>query len=181
MWIRPATLADAAAVAGLLSLLRDDYPTTDAERFISDDNRACFVAEEDERLVGAATAVILTANEALPRAHTSLVAQLQLASSLAILNDNVVVPTARRHGIGSRLVSVRLDWARAQNIDDVICEAWVYPDGSTPAASLLRRNGFALVAEVADYWKLESVEQGYSCAICGTPCRCACALFRRSL
>jgi len=100
--IRKATTADAGAIAGLLTQL--GYPTTSAQvparldRLTGDGRAAVFVAQHEGRVIGLATAHVLSV--------------LNRNRDVAWLTALVVDATARKSGIGRALVEAVESFAR---------------------------------------------------------------------
>ncbi len=87
-----------------------------------------------------------------------------------------VDPACRRRGVGGRLTSASLDWMRQQGCDVAVTISWLSgrPDSSLP---LFRGLGFREGRTVERFYERESVEQRWSCPVCGRPCRCSAAFF----
>ncbi|MDA8092831.1 MAG: GNAT family N-acetyltransferase [Betaproteobacteria bacterium] len=89
----------------------------------------------------------------------------------------VVVDAAyRRQGVGLLLGRAAL----ARHPDKAwLSVAWI-SGSEIPADRLLRRIGFAPSCRVREYWLEDSLKRGFTCPICGHPCRCDAMLYRRT-
>lgn len=87
-----------------------------------------------------------------------------------------VDPAWRRRGIAGRLTVTSLEWMRELGCDAAVTISWLSgrPDSSLP---LFRRLGFHEGTTVERFYERESLEQGWSCPVCGRPCHCAATFF----
>ena len=126
--VRPAEATDADAIADVIAAVEPELLVAQIGR----DERS----ERIRGLVEARQNVWFVAD-----ADGSIVGELGLAlgepapASLGLS----VLPTWRRRGIGSALLSHALEWARENAVHKVAAD--VFPE-NTPALSLLRKHGF---------------------------------------
>jgi GNAT superfamily N-acetyltransferase len=95
-------------------------------------------------------------------------------SSLGVARD------WRGKGGGSAVLDAQIQWVAAQGCDLAVSIAWM---SNRPPMShqMLERRGFACLAEVPEFYFVESVRYGWSCPSCGGHCRCAARLYVRRL
>jgi GNAT superfamily N-acetyltransferase len=87
-----------------------------------------------------------------------------------------VDPDHRRHGIGVRLATASLEWMRERGCVWAVTVSWRSGrDGSS--AGLFRRLGMTEGPTVERFYLDESLREGWSCPVCGRPCKCAATLF----
>lgn len=88
----------------------------------------------------------------------------------------VVEPSRRRHGLGTRLATVSLDWMRERGCTSAVTLSWLSGrDGSS--AGLFRRLGMREGPTVERFYHDESLRNGWTCPVCGGPCSCSATLF----
>jgi ribosomal protein S18 acetylase RimI-like enzyme len=91
-----------------------------------------------------------------------------------------VAPAHRRRGIGSALTTVSLEWMRERGCTAAVTVSWRSGrDGSS--AGLFRRLGMREGPTVEQFYREESLRNGWACPVCGSPCRCAATLFTLSI
>lgn len=109
--VRPATAADAAAVAGLIVALAEDFDghTTVSPDWIvdclADDDFFALVAEADGEVVGVVTWV--------------LVRGLFHGKKSAVIQEASVAPAHQNKGVGRALLRVAVDRIRAQDVAEI--------------------------------------------------------------
>lgn len=77
---------------------------------------------------------------------------LKFAGRALWLEELYVTPSARRRGIGARLVEQVLDWAESHDIKGIDLEAY---RGNTPASILYRSFGFRRLGRERFYFRLQ--------------------------
>jgi GNAT superfamily N-acetyltransferase len=91
-----------------------------------------------------------------------------------------VVPAHRGHGIGTAMTEHNMAWGRAMGGDLAVAVSWLgQPDN--PSWPLFERLGFDAVAESGEVYTRDSIENGWSCPVCGNPCICRGRLYVRAL
>jgi ribosomal protein S18 acetylase RimI-like enzyme len=115
----------------------------------------CYVYEENKVLVGFCTIIHLQGNVQI---------------------DSIVVEQQQQgKGIASRLVQeVLLDYPN----DKIISYAWKQGDEAN-LHEIYIRLGFIKVKELPNYWHQQSLEQGYTCIVCGNPCHCTAVFYEK--
>lgn len=131
MRIRPATPADVPALLSLLAHLdayhraaRPDLfapakrTEVDLAALLGDARATILVADRDDVLLGF-VAVGLRDVPASP---------IRAGHRLAEIDNIVVVPEARRQGIGRALIAAASDWARDRAVDRLVLSVWAFND-----------------------------------------------------
>jgi ribosomal protein S18 acetylase RimI-like enzyme len=90
----------------------------------------------------------------------------------------VIAPEFRRRGIGESLGRGLLEWMRAQGCVGAVGMAWRH-GGAESAEPLLRKAGFARLAELPEYYREGSRRVGHHCPVCRGECGCAAVLYGR--
>ena len=139
MQIRPATLAD------VTSMIRLDRQSATAGHWTEDQYLQALQYESTRRLVFVIDEP--SAPEAPTRVQAFLVAQ-HIPPEWELENI-VVAPTARREGLGSRLLQHLLSIARESNSDSVFLEV---RESNTAARTLYEQAGFAQTGRRKSYY-----------------------------
>jgi GNAT superfamily N-acetyltransferase len=87
-----------------------------------------------------------------------------------------VEPDQRRHGVGSRLTAVSLDWMRERGCSSAVTLSW-RSGRADSSAGLFRRLGMSEGPTVERFYFDESVRDGWTCPVCRGPCTCPATLF----
>ena len=177
--LRAGDAATAAAAAALLSqqlgagLYRQEWLLEDAANPAA---RVWVVGRP--RIAGAAVARLLATADgdyygAFGPAAMDLFAG---AGKVGSFEAFAVEPDARGRGLGSRLVSVSLDWMRERGCGAAITLSWRSGrDGAS--AGVFRRLGMREGLTIERFYYEESLRDGWTCPACGGPCRCSATLF----
>jgi GNAT superfamily N-acetyltransferase len=129
---------------------------------------------------GAAVArVLATADGDYYRAFGAPALDL-FASTVGSFEALAVAPDRRRHGLGSRLTAVCLEWMRERGCTSVVTLSW-RSGREDSSAGLFRRLGMSEGPTVERFYYEESVRDGWTCPVCGGPCTCSATLFTLEL
>ena len=148
--------------------------------------RRVVVAEHDGRVAGVATArlrdVATLLENANPDVAVALLARIGPARPRVVLLDMAVVaPAARGRGLYGALVDDRVAWGRRKGAGLAVALGWTPPDGCHIAPAMARA-GFTALAEIAGFYRSDSVSASAVCPACGpAPCECSGVLFSRWL
>lgn len=90
--------------------------------------------------------------------------------------DSIMVEFQHQEkGIASRLVQeVLIDYPN----EKIISFAWKQGDEAN-LHEIYIRFGFRKVKELHNYWHQQSLQQGYTCIVCGNPCVCTAVLYEK--
>ncbi len=84
----------------------------------------------------------------------------------------VVLPEYRGKGIAGNLTKRDKELFRERNIDYVMVECWVFPDGRSPSLKLHKTIGPLIYEELIPDFYRDISKYGITCPICGENCRC---------
>lgn len=112
--VRAATAVDAAAVAGLLGQLGYPMPIEEARSRLSRATRLVVLAE--------------SAGEALGLLELTFQQQITHSRPLARVTALVVSDSARRHGVGRRLMERAADLARGEDCEGIELTSAIRPE-----------------------------------------------------
>ena len=95
---------------------------------------------------------------------------------IAIVERIAIVNEYRGKKLSNQLLNKALGFIQ-DKCAVVISVCWLKQE-LTPMAQLLKRNNFSPIKTVSNYWKEDSLEKEYNCAICGTPpCKCSAEIY----
>lgn len=141
------------------------------------------VASRSSEVVGFITYEVMATmslQQAEPRLFAALPEEFQAAEQVGKIGSLAVDHNLQGQGIGRRLMTIALD-DLADQVRQVFLLAWRSQTGVN-VQPLAEKLGFTAVAELADYWKTDSLDSGYACPVCGVPpCRCSVVIFCQTL
>lgn len=86
-----------------------------------------------------------------------------------------VAASAQGQGVASCLVRSGLETLSKQ-VKVVVCDAW--KSNHTHIGNILIKHGYKVLREAPNFWKEDSLTQGYTCSKCGTPpCQCTAVFY----
>jgi GNAT superfamily N-acetyltransferase len=89
-----------------------------------------------------------------------------------LIKEVAVLPNFQKKGLGSALLENQMQEAISNRCRSVFYFLWK-EGGNAYFKNKLTGTGFELKEELANFWYKESLEQQYSCPVCGTPpCKC---------
>ncbi|WP_299576838.1 GNAT family N-acetyltransferase [uncultured Sunxiuqinia sp.] len=105
---------------------------------------------------------------------------LKVSSKIAVLKTIAVKSIHQGKGVGSILMDDALELYKQNQIESVICVAWKSKNGVN-MGGLMNLYDFNLHQEINNFWKEGSIEEGYSCPVCGNPCHCSALIYTKTL
>lgn len=98
------------------------------------------------------------------------------AYTTGLIKSVAVKQEYRQKGIGAELIKEAIERLKDMSCELILAVAWASgKPGSSP--KILEKLSFKNILGVEEYWKEDSLKEGYSCPNCGKPpCRCK-ALF----
>lgn len=140
------------------------------------------VALEDDRLVGAAIATLVSAKEVMelfPPDQAGYAEKLPFESDdiVGFLTAVGVDPRQRGRGIGGRLVRERVRRLRRKGATRFLAFAWKTKQLGCHAAPILEAAGLQPLFEIDGFWREEMQEARMDCPFCGPVCDCACVIY----
>jgi GNAT superfamily N-acetyltransferase len=170
-----------AALALLNHSLGEQIYSTEKLAEATRDAEAILTTWDDGGVKGAAMARLLYPEDdsyyaAFGPAATKLFRGQRVGSleALAVQED-------RRHqGIGRQLTLDQMSWLARQGCEVAVAVSWL-SGGSGTSAGMYRDLGFQGTPPVAQFYRAESIRDGWTCPSCGGPCHCAAAFYWRRL
>ena len=105
----------------------------------------------------------------------------EYSSNIGVLKTFAVKSKCKNSGIGTALVVDATTKMKEQNICSVITIAWKSNHGIN-IAGIMKNNDFLRYNEIPNYWKEDSLKEGYCCPTCGLPpCACSAVIFGKAL
>jgi hypothetical protein len=159
--------------------LGENYLTrVSLNQFLNSKSHFAFVSIEDKKVLGFVSSIILT-----PIQLKNIVLKendwfYELAknhSKIAFRKHTIVNPIFLNIGVGTKLVKF------SNNIIDSLCDlqistVWKKNDENI-MSKLLLKNEFKFIKSIPNYWEKNSLNNNYSCPICGIPpCICAASV-----
>lgn len=87
---------------------------------------------------------------------------------------NTVDSNYRKHGVGSTLLGLSIEKAKAQGAEAGLAHIWLASPGNS-AYKYFSKCGGKLVAEHPGKWRHLSINEGYCCPVCPDICECIAA------
>lgn len=95
---------------------------------------------------------------------------------ITIIEQLAIVSDYRGKKLSNQLLNEALSYID-KKCDVVISFCWLKQE-FTPMVKLLERNNFMPIKTLTNYWKEDSLQKGYDCAICGKPpCKCSAEIY----
>jgi len=176
--LRPGDAAGAAIARRLLDqgLGEGMYSVDGLLADAAEPTAGVWLARAGDAPAGAAVARLLVPEDAAYYGRFGPGATGLFGRTVGSFEGLAVDPAFHRRGVGARLTRASLDWMRAQGCDAVVAIAWLSgrPDSSPP---LFRHLGFREGPTVERFYAEESLQNDWSCPVCGQPCTCAATFF----
>ncbi len=176
--LRPGDAAGAAIARRLLDqgLGEGMYSVDGLLADAAEPTAGVWLARAGDAPAGAAVARLLVPEDAAYYGRFGPGATGLFGGTVGSFEGLAVDPAFHRRGVGARLTRASLDWMRAQGCDAVVAIAWLSgrPDSSPP---LFRHLGFREGPTVERFYAEESLQNDWSCPVCGQPCTCAATFF----
>ena len=103
------------------------------------------------------------------------------SKNIGVLKTFAIKSNCKNSGIGTALVVDAITKMKERNICSVITIAW-HSNHGINIAGIMKNNGFLRYHEISDYWKADSLKEGYYCPTCGQPpCSCSAVIYGKAL
>lgn len=183
--IRKLKESDIPYVLALIdySLGEGYYSKAQVQSYIEDE-KFSYVALEHDTIIGVILNDILyleVFSESLSVESSILSKAAHPHTKIGLLNVLVVKESFQRKGIGNMLLEVSLQEMKERHIHHMFAEAWKTTSGVINIKKLLVSLGFEEIIEIQDFWKEDSMKEGFSCSFCGFPCICSAVIFCKEL
>ncbi len=177
---RPLTLQHVDAVLRLAEeqMGRGFLSNTTLLSYLHHADRFGQVVVEHEKVLGFSLMEVLPRAQLAQRLHGAeqwFLAYFAAYDYLGYRSLTAVTASAKGKGVASCLVREGLE-ALSKRVKVVVCDAWI--SNTTSIKNILTRNGYRALREFPDFWKKDSLAQGYICDQCGAPpCRCTAVIY----
>ncbi|MBQ6966550.1 MAG: GNAT family N-acetyltransferase [Lachnospiraceae bacterium] len=92
--------------------------------------------------------------------------------NIVTVDSLMVLPEYRGSGVAKALAERNSELLRKRNIDLVMAESWIYPDGRAPSLKIYENMGEVLFKEKEPLFYKDAYSMGITCPICGDHCQC---------
>lgn len=184
--VRPLEAADLPETLALLNneLGKGYIKNDELSKYAIPGSKIARVATDHSgAIVAAVTGVLMLPgirmSEVVHPAHADALSHLvreAAFSRVGVLKSGAVSPSARGAGLGTALSGATTDALFREGASCVLGMAWTDADGCH-AEGMMNRLGFQMRGDIKDLWYQDSIEEGYGCPSCGTPCRCTGRVF----
>lgn len=151
------------------------------EGLLSDENISAF-ASISEKIIGFCTGKQIPLQklyEDIPQLKSMKLRQLEAVENLGMVASVATDPSYSGRGIGTALVEYCIHQLEARGLNVLVMTGWKSNEG-IHIGSIADKHGFEKLLEVADFWKEDSLNKGYSCPSCGEPpCHCSAVVYIR--
>lgn len=130
-------------------------------------------------LLGAGVVRILQAGDETYYERFGSIAQRYAVPGAASLEAMAVEPGARRRGVGRALVEARLAFAGAVGSGSAVAVSWL--SGRDSSLGVFRGLGFEESEAVGEFYREESIRDGWICPVCQGPCGCSAVFTARRI
>lgn len=176
--IAHVAVAGAENVPSLVDLLNSSlglglYTATDLHRDIGDPTALVLVTRGEGGVTGGAVSRLLAPRDVdyYTRFGDPARRLFEATGPIGSISALAVAGSARRQGLGRRLVEASVDWCREQRCSAVVAVSWISGAEGT-SAPLFAALGFTSGETVADFYLEESLRDGWTCPVCTGPCHC---------
>ncbi len=157
------------------NLFGSNYLTKqELQNYINNVNKIGIVAKNDSEIIGFQLLQIDTPDNILKtilREKDWFRKQFSKHQLIGVLKTLAVKEKYHNQGIGTLLTKKSLDIFK-KKADLIISVCWD-KNRNNSISKILEKFNIALVHEIKEYWKNDSIKNNYSCKICGSPpCRC---------
>ena len=105
----------------------------------------------------------------------------EYSNNIGILKTVAVKSKCKNRGIGTALVIDAINKMKEKSIYSVITIAWKSKD-KINMEGIMKNNDFLRYNEISDYWKEDSIREGFYCPTCGSPpCFCSAVIYGKTL
>lgn len=148
------------------------------------DNVYAVVALADSKIVGFCFGNIVSAKEYLeknPKIKDFKIRPLKAVDKIGVISSIAVDQDSVGHGIGGKLFDACVQKLIGAKAEALVMTGWK-SDKGVHIGGIAHFNGFDNIGEILEYWKDDSLKNGYSCPTCGKPpCHCAAVFFVKYL
>jgi len=143
------------------------------------ENIQIIISEKNEEVLGFSVVMVLRSEEL----SKNLFLDVELTTDEEWQGYRKMTIVNREYqgkGIGSELI--RKGEAFIQTKSKTVFSSIWCNGNEAKMTNLLKKNGYQFLENRANYWKSDSLEKLYNCAICGAPpCKCAALIYKKNL
>ncbi len=166
------------------SELGKDYIRIDElSNLLEDQSYTCLVSLVDDIPVGIAIGCVKNRNEALSYLRiqeTDCPSYVKIADKIGVVKTIAVRKDYQGRGIGSKLVE-NLEKQLTRDANVLSSVAWKHGE-TVNIANVLERHEYKMYKEIPDYWKEDSLREGFFCPVCKEPpCTCSAVIYFKSV
>ena len=143
------------------------------------ENSQVIVVEENEEVIGFSIVMTFKQEELFKHLYIDLEIPAE-ESRVGYRKMTIVKPESRGKGIGSELIKKGEVFIQTKS---KIVYSSIWCNGTEEKmTNLLDKNGYQFLEKRINYWKDDSLEKQYNCAICDAPpCMCAALIYKKNL
>lgn len=165
--------------------LGEDYITGDKLLSMLNNGKfICLKALVHNRLVGVNISCIMNFSEAidyLKLAKHKIPTAMKKNAQVAVLKTGAIKQEYQRKGIGGLFVKSSEKAFSEKGVHLVLSVVWRH-DGVENAGALLQKNGYKSLCIIKDYWLKDSLQEGFSCPVCGNQgCHCSANIYFKEI
>lgn len=106
---------------------------------------------------------------------------LRHSEKIGVLKTTAIAGEYQGHGIGKKLTDECYRTMLKSNVQSICSVAWKNGDRIN-IGGILDSLGFKKYTEIENYWKDDSLKNGYACPVCGKPpCLCSAVIYTQSV
>ena len=165
------------------SVLGKNY--VEAEKFIEMINCESFVclkAIVKNKVVGIALGCVLKIDDAinyLKIQDLKIPNIMKHGAEIAIIKTIAINESFQKRGIGTRFVNALEEIFKSKNIHVIASVAWRH-DGIENIGGIMKKNEYKSIYIIDNYWKEDSIKEGFSCPVCGdNGCNCSANIYMK--
>lgn len=154
----------------------------DLEKAIDSEEYMCKIVRniENRAVIGFCLYQIVTP-EALPvllkLPESKIPSALRHSERIGVIKTAAIAVDYQSCGIGKKLIDECHQRLLKSNVQSVCSVAWKY-GGRANIGGILGSLGFIEYIEIENYWRDDSLKNGYTCPICGKPpCMCSAVIY----
>lgn len=180
--VRPANPSDTLSILRIADdQLGSGYVDQKSVASVEGTDGFSLVAEVAGEVVGFAFCLRLDRDEAVAMTRQAPPRYLQYADVAGVIKTVAVAKPLQGRGVGTALAKAAIERFRAERIRVLFSVAWK-TDSGINIAGVLEGRGFSRVAEIARYWRDESIDSSFECPECGEPpCECSAVIYSHVL
>ena len=151
---------------------------------LNDDKFFCLKSSVNNQIVGVNIACIMSFSAAmdyLKLTTCKIPAIMKKNNQIAILKTAAIKEEYQRKGLGGLFIKSMEKLFSEKGVYYVFSVAWQH-DGIEKSGPLLQKNGYKSLCVIKDYWLKDSLQEGFSCPVCGNHgCHCSANIYFKEI